>query len=175
MPLRRVFVAILVSQDLQKEFFVWQKKFLNLPVKWVVGSDLHITLIPPWYEDDLEKAKKILCSLQKNIVPFEVIFDRITYGPNIKRFRLIWARGDAPSDLVHLKSALENAFQKRGERNFLLHLTLARFQASALRNFPIQELHEKILWKEKVSTLALIESHLDKEGAHYEVIEKIVW
>jgi 2'-5' RNA ligase len=198
---RRIFIAIPISENLQREILEWEENFKNLPVRWLQGKNLHITLVPPWYTDEVEKIKeacrnfkKISQSIsyhpieQSDIVsPFEIEFRKVTYGPDPQRPRLIWAEGKTPAEIRNLKLEIERALnQKPEERQFKLHLTLARFGPRPLRqrsgaggsetfsSFPIKKLDEKVDWKERVESFVIMESHLSPEGADYEVLEKIV-
>lgn len=81
----RVFIGVKASKQLQKKVRGWRKIHAGLPVRWIKEHNLHLTLVPPWYEDDIEKAKKKLHEL-----PFSrhtVTFDRV--GINFKN-KVIW-------------------------------------------------------------------------------------
>jgi hypothetical protein len=47
---------------LQKKILTWEKILKPLPVRWILGKNMHITLIPPWYatEAEIKKIKNIL-------------------------------------------------------------------------------------------------------------------
>lgn len=172
---RRLFVAVKISEALQKEILVWREKFSGrLPdkVRWLSGKNLHITLIPPWYEsnikDQISKIKEV------KVLPFEISFTKVKYGPNSRCPRLIWAEGKAPKELVRLKRVLEKIFPeyKNTHKEWFMHLTIARFDPSEISSSPVKQLDEEILWRDDISSFVLIESHLSRKGADYEVLEE---
>lgn len=173
--MKRIFIAIKMSQKIQQEAEKWKAEFLNLPVRWIPADNLHITLIPPWDEDEenIEIIANALEKIQGKISPFEIRFNNITYGPNPFSPRLIWAEGRAAEDLIKLQREVENLLYVKLDRKFKLHLTLARFRQEDYVNFAIKNLNEKIDWIEKVDSICLIESILKPEGAEYVVLERV--
>lgn len=181
--MHRLFVAIKISKELEDRAFEFRRSHQYLPVRWLSGKNLHITLIPPWHTDDIETAKKLLHKISDQTPgqistiksqPFDLNFDEITFGPTPKNPRLIWASGQAPQEIKNLKLSLEKIFNRPSEnRPFFLHLTLARFRPEDFHAFKPQNLNEKITWQEKVTEVVLMESHLSPKGAEYEILEKV--
>lgn len=177
---RRIFIAIPISQKLRNKVFDWQKKFQpdfgksNKIIRWLPEKNLHITLIPPWDEENPKKIAESLDKISGKFSPFEIRFDKINYGPDPIRPRLIWAWGRNPRMLSELKSKLENIPETpRGKRPFTLHLTLARFNPEDFNSFALKKLNEKVDWHETVDSIVLIESHLSSYGADYKILKKI--
>lgn len=171
---KRIFIAVPISQSLQTEIATWAEKYFTLPVRWLQEKNLHITLIPPWYEHNIEEVFSLLDSVRGKAKPFEMKFERVSLGPNPREPRLIWAEGKAPTELLTLKEALEKAIGKKGEHQFFkMHLTLARFRPEDFTLFPKKKIDEKILWRERASSVVLMESHLSPKGADYEVLRTI--
>jgi 2'-5' RNA ligase len=52
----RVFIGIKASMCLQKSVRELRNAHNDLPVRWIKDRNLHLTLVPPWYEDDVERA-----------------------------------------------------------------------------------------------------------------------
>ena len=170
---RRIFIAIPISQPLQQGIFDWERGFSQLPVRWLIGKNLHITLVPPWYEEEsqISGCKVRLAEAANGLKPFELKFTRVTFGPDPREPRLIWAEGTAPKEIVELRDKLLRVFSRPAEkRTFKTHLTLARFRPETFSSFPVKNLDEKVYWPEKVSSVVLMESHLSRDGADYEVI-----
>ena len=169
----RIFIAIPISQPLQQEILEWEKGFPQLPVRRLVGKNLHITLVPPWYEEEsqITKCKALIAEATSEFKPFGLKFARVTFGPDQREPRLIWAEGTAPKEIVELRDKLLRVFSRPAEkRTFKTHLTLARFRPETFSSFPVKNLDEKVYWPEKVSSVVLMESHLSRDGADYEVI-----
>ena len=171
---KRVFVAIGVSAQLKEKVADFQKKLSYLPVRCIKPDNLHVTLIPPWYTTNVEEEIKRLKSIKNIIDPFAITFREVTFGPNPKKPRLIWASGNTAPEVVTLKSKLEEILNKKREkREFSTHLTIGRFKEKDFSKFPIRNLDEKILWEEKVGSFLLMESHLRITGASYEKILEV--
>lgn len=169
---RRIFVALLISPSLKKTITAWQKAHANLPVRWIKTENLHVTIIPPWWMDDPKPVLSLLKGLALErpglLEGLTVTFDRVVFGPDPKKPRLIWAVGETPPTVVELKKGLEKILRQPTEkRPFKPHLTLARFREKDFARFPPQKLNEKIRWQATVKSFALMESHLSPTGAAY--------
>jgi 2'-5' RNA ligase len=170
--LRRIFAALTVSERLGSEIEKWRARYRELPVRWLAGKNLHITLVPPWYEEDVEAAIAKLESAGHGMSSFEIEFRRVEFGPDPRRPRLIWAEGKTPPELVSLKSAAEKALGKKPEeRPFRLHLTLARFRSETFSSFRIKRLEDEVLWRDRADSFVLMESHLSPQGADYAILK----
>ncbi|MGC8776283.1 MAG: 2'-5' RNA ligase family protein [Minisyncoccia bacterium] len=133
---------------------------------------MHITLIPPWYEKNIDLIKNKLKSLEGSFLNFKIQFNLVEYGPNKFNPRLIWLVGNTPKELLNLRlKFLEVLNQKPENREFKTHLTLARFNPDLKFNLP--EIKKNIFWEENIKEFILIESRLLKTGAEYDVLEKI--
>jgi len=166
----RIFIGLPIGEDLQNKIFKFQKKFKNLPVRWILPHNLHITLVPPWYENNIEEIKEKLKSFDLG-KSFKISFYKVEYGPSQKFPRLIWAVGNAPKELLILRQNLFSILdQKPEERDFKLHLTLARFNFNLKIKLP--QINESVLWEDEIKEVVLFRSHLLKTGAEYEVVEK---
>jgi len=170
---KRIFAALGISTELQGEILSFERAFFDFPVRWVEGKNLHITLVPPWYEENTDAALKKLERVE-NSGAFDVYFRSVSYGPNQKFPRLIWAEGKTPGALLALKREAHKALGIPEEkRPLLLHLTLARFQPEEFSSFRVKHLHEKVAWRDTVSSVLLMESRLAPSGADYEIIGKL--
>lgn len=171
---RRIFVALPISTALQAEILEWEKRWKNLPVRWLASKNLHLTLVPPWYEENVDEIIARLESLRDIQKPFVLEFEKVTYGPDLRRPRLIWAEGKTPRELVELKTKTEKVLaQKPDSRPLLLHLTLARFRPEDFSSFPVKRLEEKVCWREEINSLVLMESRLSPLGADYETLVEV--
>jgi RNA 2',3'-cyclic 3'-phosphodiesterase len=170
----RAFIAIVAPPELQKNVADWQARSPIKNVRWLATEALHITLIPPFYVDEkgLEEAKEKCRSVRSGAGAFAVKFDTVSFGPDKREPRLIWASGQAPAGLITLQKLLAEKFgTDKDQRKFLLHLTIARFKPEAFRDFEQKELNEAVAWKATASSFSLISSKLTPAGAVYEVLE----
>ncbi len=171
---KRIFIALGISERLKEKIETWRKHRPDLPVRWILNKNLHITLIPPWYSEDVEGVIEKLRSRNIGVKPFTVLFKRITLGPDPKHPRLIWVEGESSEEIVLLKTLLENLLQKRKEkRDFSPHLTLARFGSKDFPSFPEKKLYENISWKEGFYSFLVMESHLKRSGAEYRMLASV--
>lgn len=169
----RIFIAIPVSEKLQNEVLKYRELYPDLAARWLEGKNLHITLIPPWEEENIEKVKIILKPLENKFGRFEMEFNSVSFGPNDYNPRLIWATGKAPKEIIKLKKSLEELLRMPSERDsFLLHLTIARFNPSEFKHFPIKKINDEINWKDAAKEFAIMRSRLSRSGADYEILEK---
>ena len=173
-------MALNISQELRDKIINWQAEFKRRApetaekIRWLTGESLHITILPPWYEDDegIEKAKKAL-NFVSGGDKFDCFFESVSYGPDPRWPRLVWLSGETPLQLVDLKNRITQTLKIKNEsRPFLLHLTTGRFRSEDFSSFSIKNLNESFEFKETIKEFALIKSHLEKGGARYEIIEK---
>ena len=132
----RIFIAINLPFDIKKRLSDSQKKWPNLPARWIKSDNLHITLAFLGYLTDGELGE--VCITVKKVAerhsPFEINLNKIAYGPvgeksprppkflnnsehQIKqentnqkfgRPRMVWINGKRSKDLSDLKVDLEN-------------------------------------------------------------------
>ena len=60
---------------------------------------------------------------------------------------------------------------KHTHKNFIMHVTIARFRQEEFSSFPIKKIDDKVSWQERIGSFVLMESHLSREGADYEILE----
>lgn len=170
---KRIFVAIKVSDNLKKKIGNFKDKNTNLKLKWLKKSDLHITMLSPWDEEDIESVKDKLKSIRGKVKSFEIEFNHITLGPYYDNPKLIWAKGKSSKELYEFKEMLEQIFHKYSERRFKLHLTLARFEREDTKDIIKKWLNKNISWSQKVESIILFESVLDNFQIKYKVLKEI--
>lgn len=175
---KRIFVAVAISKSLQRKIFDWKKKHKSArwwtSVRWLVSKNLHITLIPPWYEKNVDNVKNRLARQSfSEGGAFNILFEKVEFGPDLKKPRLIWTTGKTPKEALNLKKSLEKTLKRKSEyRTWKLHLTIARFREEDFDKFPVKKLDEHVEWKEKVRSFVLMESHLSPKGADYKILKK---
>lgn len=172
----RVFVGIPIEEALRPAVLDLKEKFKNLPLRWVSGNGLHITLVQPWYAEDADCAVGELSALVNEVVPFKIKFKSVTFGTSPKRPRLLWTMGEDYDReiMLRLKAVAETVFGQRPDiRPYAPHLTLARFKEEDFEKFPTKNLDEKIDWEMEVNSVALYESKLEHSGSEYEILKKI--
>lgn len=170
---RRIFIGIKIGSDLGKEVRSWSEGHAKkINVRWTKDKNLHITLVPPWYED-AEKVIEKLRDLEIKVKPFEISFESIEFGPDPKGPRLIWAKGKKPKEVDYLERYLAEMLKKKAQRKSdFIHLTLARFGKRDFSRFTVKKIEDKVNWKESIDSICLFESKLMCTGSEYKVLKK---
>ncbi|OGM05575.1 2'-5' RNA ligase [Candidatus Woesebacteria bacterium RIFCSPHIGHO2_01_FULL_39_32] len=172
---KRVFIGIPASSLLKKEILNWQKFYLNgYRVRRIEPQNLHITLIPPWYEQNLDDVIKKLVSFKKLAKPFPILFSKVELGPKGQKKRLVWLHSETPRQLTNLQVELYDVFKYKfkykQERQFITHLTIMRWNPKKMKvnkqHFP------EISWKMAVDRICLYESKLTPKGAQYDILSE---
>ncbi len=167
----RIFIALKISEELRSAITEHEAQWKDLPVRWIKGKNLHITIIPPWHVQDPQPVIDLLKTVEGKTGAVEMTFENVRPGPDPRNPRLIWTEGPTPPQLPKLKTGLEQLLKLRHEkRPFLLHLTLARFKPEDFKNFPNKKFQETVDWKETANTFVLMESKLSPSGADYTVL-----
>ena len=172
---KRIFVAIMASKSIKERVLAWRKTYYDFPFRWIKAKNLHLTLFPPWEEQNPEVISKKLQILTNQIHPFELNFNYIEYGPSLRKARLIWLRGEDNPDLLKLQTNISNllkGIQKtKNQKEYKPHLTIARFNSRDLKKLP--KIHTKIQWKQQIGSLALVESVQIERQTEYKILVKL--
>ncbi|MCJ7826007.1 RNA 2',3'-cyclic phosphodiesterase [Patescibacteria group bacterium] len=164
----RVFIALPIPSSIKKEIAQWKREHSDMPVRFIKKGNLHITIVPPWYTDNLRALKQTLHAMEKpkNLT---LTFSEIAFGPTQKNPRLIWVTGLKNLRLQKAKQTFEHSLGVTPEKRLLIpHITIARF--NHLKN-PSAFQKSKIHWKCTMKTFCLMESHLLRTGAQYRTIQ----
>jgi len=178
----KTFVAINLPPDIKKFLANYQKRWQDLPAKWVGPDNLHITLSFLGYLTDVEVGN--VCMVAKSVAEshnsFEINLNKISYGPIDKKVpRMVWLSGEKSKELSALKRDLENQLSesirfKPEVRTFNPHITLARvktFEWRAIDPEERQEVNEYIDLSLSVGSIEIMESVLKKGAPEYTIIE----
>jgi 2'-5' RNA ligase len=171
----RIFVAVCPNAAIKNEIADLQEKFKDLSpqIRLIPPENLHLTIAPPWYENEkgIEKIKEKLKTVCGKVKPFRLAFDRAAYGPTRHAPRLIWASGAPVKELSTLKKEIEKALSLSSEkREFLPHLTLARFRPEHFASFTKKEIDLPVSWEWAIENFCLMQSQLHPRGAVYTVL-----
>lgn len=159
---KRVFIAIPIQKDLKKKIVEWERRHKNLGVEWTTSKNLHLTLIPPWYVENIDEICDLLTQIGGNFSEFKINISRIETSPKV-----IWALVENSTELLELKEILERILTKKPEkRPFNPHITIAKLRQKRIY------VNEKIRWNQKVDSVVIMQSHLSRKGADYEIIHQ---
>ncbi len=169
----RVFVALPISEKLQNKVLEWEKDLPSLPVRYIRGGNLHVTLLPPWSVEDLSGLGAMLRQGASRHGRFIIRLNEVSFGPNTYQPRLVWATGSASIDIVEVRDDLADIFSQIKEaKPFKLHMTIAYFRPEDFSAFPVRRLDKKVEWVEGINSIVLMESHPSRDGVDYEIIDR---
>lgn len=182
----RVFIGINLPPDIKKFLASYQKKWSDLPVKWVNEDNLHITLTFLGYLTDTEigEVSIALKGVVEQYNSFELHLREVVYWPLQQSLgqapKMIWANGEKSKQLSLLKRDLERAISERVNfkpeaRTLSPHVTLARIKTFEWRAIDTveerPEFNEIIDLSFDVGSIEIMESVLRKTGPVYTIIE----
>jgi 2'-5' RNA ligase len=183
---KRIFVAINISDNLKNEIKKFRQKYNSLPVRWMPDENLHLTLMPPTEFVDNEMVKMIEKFQPEADRPLaeknpewktgaiKISFNRVSFGPDLRRPRLIWVKCEENSKLESLKNRMTDILGlRRVGRPNSFHLTIARFKPRDYANFRIKDLCEEVDWTEIAKSFNIIQSECLPEGARYTKLAEI--
>ena len=184
MKKRRIFIAVNLPAPIKKKLLEFQRQWADLPVRWTKEPSLHINLVFIGYVDNDEMLE--ICQLARQVVkknqPFEIKLKKICLGPPNRPARMIWIQGEENPALAQLKSNLGEAlltsaksgFNRRENRPFQVHITLARIRQEEWRRLPNKpKIDQEVSLSFPVESIEIMESQLLRDGAEYVVLESI--
>lgn len=177
--LRRIFIAIALSDGAKDELASARAHYANLPARWTPRENLHITFafLGNMSDGDVETLRAALREVLKETRPFSLLLSRLLYGPGPKNPRMIWAAGETPLDLLRLKERFAKSWpQWENERSLTIHVTLARLILSQFRRLEEEErpvVNDDIHVDIPVRSLEIMESVLSSQGSTYSIVESI--
>lgn len=170
-------MAINLSQDIKKELLSYKDKYSDLPARWVIENNIHITLNFLGYvkDEDLMDIFEAVKSVSLKHSPFYVKMNKICYGPKGKMPpRMVWAMGEVSDELKSLKNDLDKALDNYENRGFAPHITLARIRAWDFKKIDPEdrpEVSEDIDLSFEVKTIDVMESFLKRTGPEYAILQ----
>ena len=188
--MRRLFIAINLPENVKREIKnIISETELDADARWTPPENWHLTLTFLGYQPD-ENIPRITEAIQSTIKncagtlkSTEIVFEKLSLAPAEKQPRMIWLSGDKETskNLSIIKNELDNLLNENGvkfkieHRNFNSHITLARFEPlakSEIENIKLPAV-EKLNFRAK--SLDLMESHLKRSGAEYEILTSLTF
>jgi len=157
-PQARVFVGLKIAPEIAAELAQFAAILEKPSVRTVAPADIHLTLVPPWNETSIADAIGKLGRVAGSFGDFWLVFQRVGYGPQPSRPRLLWADCAVTDDIAALHAALLQVYGQTNERPFKPHVTLARIRADGpaiARKHPIDR---PLSLAQRVESLELFQS-----------------
>jgi 2'-5' RNA ligase len=140
--LNRIFVGLKMTPEIAASLAACLERIDSVPLRRVPENDIHLTLVPPWNEASIPAAVERLSKALAGFECFPLSFERLCYGPERRRPRLVWAECAASPEIEALQGALLEAFGQVNERPFRPHVTLARLErkdSAKARRHPVDQ------------------------------------
>lgn len=194
--MKRIFIAINFPAEIKNELAQISKSLDNFCYLLKDCADIRLIPVQNWHitvaflgyqlESQLLKIKEAMELAIKEIKPLEIKLEKFLLAPPDKNIpKMLWISGPKDSSIFvnSIKQTLKDEFFKKGinhkddHRNFNCHATVARFKFVYRQNyFSIKESLANlppISINFKPATLDLMESHLKKSGAEYNLLYKV--
>ncbi len=179
---KRLFIAINFPENIKDKIEKALEKIKHLftdDVRFIGRAQWHITVTFLGYQGDefLHPVIKAMEKAVKNLPAQKIEFADLDYGPKGGPKRMLWlnAAPETSKLLAVIKEDLENDLMDQGvifkkeHRQFRVHITLARFLTR--QNLP--EIARPLPLNFEADSLDMMESHLKRAGAEYEILQKI--
>lgn len=171
MQRNRIFVGIKVEPELARQLALLAKHE-HVPFRYVPADDIHLTLVPPWNEASVPDAVAKLRRVVEGLGRFSLTFERLCYGPQAHRPRLLWVECTPSAEISALQNALLSAFGQTNERPFRPHVTLARIERNS-GAVPKENPIDQALWlNQRVESVELFQSPPPGERG-YQVVASV--
>lgn len=154
----RVFVGLKVAPGIAVELAQIAGELARLPIRPVPPTDIHLTLVPPWNEESIPDAITKLRLVASTCSAFPLKIQRVGYGPEPRRPRLLWADCEVSDELIALRAALLDAYGDRDERPFRPHLTLARIRGNGAAIARKHPMDREVALIQQVASIELFRS-----------------
>lgn len=165
----RIFIGLKVSAALAEVLAAWAAVLVDPRVRRVAAADMHLTLVPPWNETDLDAIIATLTRVADGFSAFTLEVVRLAYAPDPDQPRLLWAECLANATLGALRDALLQAFHPRQTRPFRPHLTLARLGRYGRHIAAAHPLEQRLSLRQPVTAVTLFQSPV-AGGSGYSVL-----
>lgn len=170
----RLFIAIEVPEELKDYIKILQDKLKTGFVRATYPKEYHITLlfIGEVAESSLSEIRARLKEVKFN--KLNLALTDIGTFPNINYIRVVWLGIKEEGKLSKLAEDISVALDKKPDKRFHSHLTLARIK-NIVDTGAFKEVIVNIKTEFKVfeaDSFKLIKSTLEKEGPVYEVLEE---
>jgi len=184
--MRRLFIAINIPEDI-KDAIAKKNNALEamLPgARYTGRKNWHLTIVFLGWQPD-EAMPGIIDAMKSAAANFEapeIELADISYGPLEGTARMVWLNGSQKTSesVSPMKSFLEDELIenrvrfKLENRAFRAHVTLNRFADIVKKDLPeLGKEFKNFDWKFIPEGMDLMESHISKKGAEYEILQRV--
>jgi 2'-5' RNA ligase len=158
LPRLRVFVGVKIAPTIACQLAQFAAVLKRPFVRPVAPADIHLTLVAPWNVTSLPDTVAKLSGVVAGFAAFPLLFQHVSYGPQPKRPRLLWAECTTSDEISGLRSALLHTLGQTDDRPFLPHVTLARIRGDATAIARRHHIDQQVSLTQPVETIELFQS-----------------
>lgn len=187
---RKIFIAINLSDRTKKILSACQGKIkqkLNKAevgefVDWIDRELLHISLsfLGKLYDSEVGLACSKMEEVIKNHEAFDLILQRVSFGPKDKTPKFIWTEGEKSQKLANLQKDIEDSLKEsintEKPEPFSPHITLGRirkFQFNNINSEDIPDIELDLNISIAVESIEIMETVFTKYGIKYTILQSI--
>ena len=173
---RRIFIGISLPDNVKKRIGQRVQKWQELPIKWSLPENFHLTLSFLGFVND-ESLAEICMSIREaaeNFESFEVDFEGIGLGPNPEDPKIIWLYGGANEELRKLQAEIEKSMDifVSEKKEYKPHVTLGKIDKPKWKALPEKpEIEERFRISIPVESIDVFESKIEKGRTRFTVLE----
>lgn len=156
--LNRIFVGLKMTPEIAGSLAAIAERIERVPLRLVSEDDIHLTLVPPWNETSIPDAVEKLSKALAGFEGFSLSFERLCYGPERHRPRLVWVECTASPEIETLQGALLEAFGQVNERPFRPHVTLARIERNDSAMARLHPVDQRLTLAQPIRSVELFRS-----------------
>jgi len=168
----RVFVGVKIAPEIAHELALLARSLERFSVRLVSTNDIHLTLVPPWNEASIPTAVEKLRAVADRFGAFALIFQHLSYGPQPRRPRLLWAECVANDGVTLLRATLLQSFGQDDDRPFRPHMTLARIRGNGAAIARRQPIDQELSFTQQVGSIELFQSP-PPGGSGYQILASL--
>jgi 2'-5' RNA ligase len=173
---RRIFIGISLPDDVKKRLNQRIEKWKEIPIKWSLPDNFHLTWSFLGFINDESLAEVCLAVKEaaQNFESFDVNFEGIGVGPDPENPKIIWLFGGANEELRKLQTDIEKSLDifVSERKEFKPHITLGKIDKAkwkALSEKP--KIGESFKISIPVESVDVFESKIEKGRTRYTVLE----
>jgi len=172
---RKIYISINIPESDKKRLTKAVSNWLDLPVKWVKESNLHLTLVYLGHVGD--DAIVEICQQVKKAASGKELFDLHFSDIELNSetdSKLVWLSGEPSQDLLRLREDVEKELDifVSEKKSFSPHITLGRIRKQKWEELsPKPEIKKELNFALTVESVDVMASDFENEGQEYSIIE----
>jgi len=178
-PQKRLFISLPLPREFKELVVAYRQTLRNLPLRMIPFEDLHITLVflGPTPKEQLPEIKENIQGAMEKFHAARFMLRPLCFEPGPDRAfpNLVWLTLEPSPEITALQDTLREAFEKKENRPFFPHVTIARIRPGSTlwsdKLTPCPVTSTEIFQAKEVD---LMESILTQNEARYSLIKRFM-